>query len=104
MVERREGVKRPALRSEGMDGSHRGGGKKEERSVRSFWRGETESLRGRKGKQTRKIGVGIRGGGGWAIGARGGEARATDQEPGSRGTEQVQAASEAFGPEGAARA
>lgn len=38
------------------------------------------------------------------LGALGGEARATDQEPGSRGKEQVQAASEAFGPEGAARA
>lgn len=38
------------------------------------------------------------------LGARREEARATDQEPRSRGTEQVQAASEAFGPEGAARA
>lgn len=38
------------------------------------------------------------------LGARGGEARATDQEPASRGTEQVQAVSKAFGPEGAARA
>lgn len=37
------------------------------------------------------------------LGARG-EARATDQEPSSPGTEQVQAASKAFGPEGAARA
>lgn len=38
------------------------------------------------------------------LGAWGGEARATDQEPSSPGTEQVQAASKAFGPEGAARA
>lgn len=36
--------------------------------------------------------------------ARGGERRATDQEPASLGTEQVQPVSEAFGPEGAARA
>lgn len=34
------------------------------------------------------------------LGAREGEAKATVQEPGSQGTEQVQAASEAFGPDG----
>lgn len=33
------------------------------------------------------------------LGAREGEAKATVQEPGSRGTEQVQAVSEAFGPD-----
>lgn len=58
---------------------------------------------GEEKRQTLK--VGIRGEEEAAgLGARGGEARATDQEPGSLGTEQVQAASEAFGPEGAARA
>lgn len=36
--------------------------------------------------------------------ARGGARRATDQEPGSPGTEQVQPVSEASGPAGAARA
>lgn len=57
-------------------------------------RGEKEERRGkeRRGEETA------------GLGARGGEARATDQEPGSRGKEQVQAVSEAFGPEGAARA
>ena len=30
MVERRDGVKRPGLRSERIEGSHRGGGKEHE--------------------------------------------------------------------------
>ena len=75
-MERGERAKRPGRRS-GAEG--RGGGK---RSIGSSQRGEEVA----------------------GPVARGGEARATDQEPGSRGTEQVQPVSEAFGPEGAARA
>lgn len=107
MVERREEVKRPGLRSEGIKGSH---WRKEKRSIRSFfWRGRIGKGRGRRRGERKKArsqsGVERKGGDEAAgLGARGGEARATDQEPSSPGTEQVQAASKAFGPEGAARA
>lgn len=42
MVERREGVNRPGLRSEGMEGSHWGGRKRDGASG-VFWRGEMDS-------------------------------------------------------------
>lgn len=105
MVERREEVKRPGLRSEGIKGSH---WRKEKRSIRSFFGGEELEKTGVEGEEReRKQEVGVERKGGdeaAGLGARGGEARATDQEPSSPGTEQVQAASKAFGPEGAARA
>lgn len=105
MVERREEVKRPGLRSEGIKGSH---WRKEKRSIRSFFGGEELEKTGRRGERKKarsQSGVERKGGDEAAgLGARGGEARATDQEPSSPGTEQVQAASKAFGPEGAARA
>lgn len=70
------------------------------RPNRTFWREEMEGLTlrggGRGGVRKER---GEEGRMGW-----GRRARATDQEPDSQGTEQVQAASEAFGPEGAARA
>lgn len=65
---------------------------------RSGWGGEKADIKSRSRNQRRGEEEAA------GLGAWGGEARATDQEPGSRGTEQVQAASEAFGPEGAARA
>lgn len=94
MVWRRRGVKRPELRSEATEGARgkehgeflarRDGGMGVKRRRKDTERREEEAAAG--------------------LGAGGQEARATDQEPGSRGMEQVQAASEAFGPEGAARA
>lgn len=53
MVERREEVKRPGLRSEGIKGSH---WRKEKRSIRSFfWRGRIGKDRGRRrGERERK--------------------------------------------------
>lgn len=96
MVERREEVKRPGLRSEGIKGSH---WRKEKRSIRSFFGGEELEKTGVEGEEReRKQEVRAE----WR--EKEGMRRATDQEPSSPGTEQVQAASKAFGPEGAARA
>lgn len=92
MVKRRERVKRPGLRSEGMEvtGEEKGGKEHQE-----FFGEERCSVK--VGEERRREEVA-------GLVARGGEAGATDQEPGSQGTEQVQPVSEAFGPEGAARA
>lgn len=54
--------------------------------------------------EERKLGLGERGAVWWCWAGGEGRERATDQEPGSPGMEQVQAASEAFGPKGAPRA
>lgn len=101
MVKRRERVKRPGLRSEGMEevtGEEKGGKEHQE----FLERRDAELKLERRGEETR--GEETRGEEVAGLVARGGEARATDQEPGSQGTEQVQPVSEAFGPEGAARA
>lgn len=109
VVERRDEVKRPGQRSEGIAESHRGRGARGKEHQEFFW-GNRQERRGWNRPNREKEAGEVRreeerrGWGGWARGPGRGEARATDQEPGSRGTEQVQAASEAFGPEGAARA
>lgn len=48
MVERREEVKRPGLRSEGIKGSH---WRKEKRSIRSFFGGEELEKTGVEGEE-----------------------------------------------------
>lgn len=55
MVERREEVKRPGLRSEGIVGSHwGGGGKRKGASGGVFWRGRIGKDRGRRRGERKK--------------------------------------------------